>query len=85
MGITNEVECPVCGKLHTIIGSKDDRKCPKCVKKEKINNKAEWLTERRYDRQGDRPKTLEERIDWLEEWIYEHKEEIERKSICKYI
>lgn len=85
MGITSEVKCPTCGKLHTVVGSNDTRKCPKCMKQEKIEDKAEWLTKRRYNYQENRPKTLEERINWLEEWIYEHKEEVERKSISKYI
>jgi len=72
MAITREVKCISCGKPFTSILNQE--KCNNCIKKEIKDKKINWLAERRFDVNKDREKTLEERIDWIEEWIYQNED-----------
>lgn len=49
--------------------------CPECMDKITNNEKAKWLEEKRSG------KSIEQRIAWLEEWIYDHKEIIEALNL----
>lgn len=72
MAIIKNADCDVCGKPFTgIVGQNS---CSRCLKKKNIEDKVEWLADRRYNEDEERERTIEERIAWIEEWIYEHKE-----------
>ncbi len=62
--------CKKCGKPYTTIyPAKVEDLCFSCQKKKYLQEKIDWLADRRYDSINDRPRTLEERIAWIEEWI----------------
>ena len=72
--------CSECGKKYTSIGS-STKLCPSCLKKKRVQEKIDWLTQRRWNKSEDREATLEERIAWIEEWIYKHKDLAKKKIL----
>ena len=55
--------CPECGKEFQ---GTPHRLCGECSTKREKRRKAKWDIERRKDR------SLEERIEFIEDWIYKH-------------
>jgi hypothetical protein len=72
MAIINNITCITCGKpFSAILGQS---KCNDCIRDEMKEEKVNWLVKMRYDVKNDRPKTLEERVEQIEEWIYANKD-----------
>lgn len=68
---TINAHCKKCGKPFTSIGNAEY--CISCHKEIGMQKKIDWLTERRWDEEKGEEYTLEERVAWIEEWIYENK------------
>lgn len=75
-----ESVCIECGKAFTPV-VKNTELCPKCLKKKAKQDKLDWIAERRWNTRENREATIEERVAWMEEWIYEHRELVAKKLL----
>lgn len=71
MAIIKQLVCPICGEVYTGVknsdGSPYDNTCSKCLKTQENIERKQWFLERHNG------KTIEQRIAWIEEWIYQQK------------
>lgn len=81
MGIsTHTITCSKCGKEFKTL-FKSVILCKACSEVAANEKKLNWFEKRRFSKKENREKTLEERVAWLENWIYENKEKIEESQI----